>query len=124
MVERTEINRTTSVVCAESGEEAERLAASLELSWVRLRTGHPAPLPSPEEALAYHYSPIEEEIARYARQIRIAGAPLKVKEQIEALAAATLADEVMVTSMIYDHAARMRSYELVADVFDLPARSA
>jgi luciferase family oxidoreductase group 1 len=110
---------TTSVVCAESDEEAERLAASLELSWVRLRTGHPAPLPSPEEALAYHYSPIEEEIARYARRIRIAGAPIKVRKQIEALAAETLADEVMITSMIYDHAARMRSYELVADVFDL-----
>jgi len=42
-----------------------------------------------------------------------------VRKQIEALAAETLADEVMITSMIYDHAARIRSYELVADVFGL-----
>jgi alkanesulfonate monooxygenase SsuD/methylene tetrahydromethanopterin reductase-like flavin-dependent oxidoreductase (luciferase family) len=48
------------------------------------------------------------------------GSATAVKDRLVALAAATRADEIMITSMVYDHAARRHSYELLAEVFALP----
>jgi alkanesulfonate monooxygenase SsuD/methylene tetrahydromethanopterin reductase-like flavin-dependent oxidoreductase (luciferase family) len=71
-------------------------------------------LPSPDEALAYEFSP-EEEIAIAAfRRVQIVGTPDVVRQRIEERAAATEADEVMIASHTYDPAARLHSYELVA----------
>ena len=108
-----------SVICADTNEESERLAASLELAWVRLRTGHPAPLASPEEALAYPYMPSERDLARASRRVYFAGSPDGVKKRLDDLIARTRADELMITTMVHGHADRLRSYELLAKVFEL-----
>ncbi len=108
---------TLSVVCAETTEEAERLASSMQLSWVRLRSGRPSKIPSPEEALAYPYTPPETAAAQGYRQMQIVGTPGVVRERIETLAKRTRADEVMVTTVTHDPAARLRSYQLLARAF-------
>ena len=118
-IERPHAILTVSVVCAETTAEAERLAASMQLAWLRLRTGRPARLPSPEEALAYPYTPGEREIVDAQRRLQITGDPAAVVARIEAMVRETEADEVMVMTTTYSHAARLRSYELLAAAFEL-----
>lgn len=103
-----------SVVCADTDEEAERLASTLYLTGVRIKRQEFAPLPSPEEALAYEYTPAEQALVEKQRARHFVGSPITVLEGIEVLAEETAADEIMVTSMIHGHAERLRSYELVA----------
>jgi luciferase family oxidoreductase group 1 len=103
-----------SVVCAPTQEEAEYLASSMQLSWVRLHRGEFLPLPSPEEALAYPYSEMERAIVASYRRVQTVGTPEQVRERLDTLAAESGADEVMVTTVVYSHEARMRSYELLA----------
>ena len=108
-----------TVVCAESAAEARRLASSMELTWARIRTGRFEPLPSPEEALAHDYTPAERHALEAYRQIAVVGDPAGVRAELEARAEAAGADEIMLTTTIYDPAARLRSVELVAEAFDL-----
>jgi luciferase family oxidoreductase group 1 len=107
-----------AVVCAETDEHADYLASSLDLSWANLQSGRLAPLPSPQEALAHAYTPQERDAVRQRRALLVVGNPEKVRAQIEQILAETGADEVMVTSLIHDHAERLRSYELLAEVFE------
>jgi luciferase family oxidoreductase group 1 len=108
-----------AVVCAESDEEAGRLASSIDLNWLRREHGEYAPLPSPDEAVAYTYTERDRARIEANRRRLFVGSPATVKERLGALAQACEADEVMVTSAIYDHAARRRSYELLAEAFGL-----
>jgi luciferase family oxidoreductase group 1 len=107
----------THVVCADSDEEAERLAATVELNFVRRAKGEYLPLASPEDAAAYDYSPVDKARIAQNRSRLTVGAPATVKARLEPLIAATKADELMVTTMIYDHQARKHSYELLAQAF-------
>ena len=108
-----------SVICAETDEHAEELASSMQLAWVRLRSGNPGPLPSPEEAMDYSYGPAERRLADVYRSMQVIGDPRTVRTRIEELAEHTAADEVMVTTNVYDHAERLRSYELLAKAFGI-----
>jgi luciferase family oxidoreductase group 1 len=112
---------TLSVVCAETDAAAERLLSSLLVTFARLRTGQTSLLLPPEEALEYRFSPIELAVVESIRGRHIVGSPEKVKAQIEALAERTQADEVMISTFIYGHAERLRSYELLASAFGLSA---
>jgi luciferase family oxidoreductase group 1 len=103
-----------SVVCAETEDEAERLATSMQLAWVRLQRGHFRPIPSPDEAAAYDYTPQDRAVIAGYRRLQVVGTPAQVRERLEALVADTSADEVMVTTVVYEHEARLRSYELLA----------
>jgi len=107
----------THVVCAETDEEAERLAATVDLNIVRRAKGEYQPLASPEEALAYDYTPVDRaRIAENRRRLSV-GSPATIKARLAPLIEATQANEMMVTTMIYDHQARKRSYELLAEAF-------
>jgi luciferase family oxidoreductase group 1 len=103
-----------SVICAPTEEEAEYHAASTDLAWVRLHRREFTPLPSPEEALAYQYSPQERVIVEANRQRHFIGTPFKVASTIRNLVNDSGADEIMVTSMMYDRDARFRAYDLLA----------
>jgi luciferase family oxidoreductase group 1 len=107
------------VICADSDAEAERLAATVDLNFVRRAKGEYLPLASPEDAAAYPYSPIDRERIRHNRLRLIVGCPKTVQARLMPLLEETRADEAMITSMIYDHAARKRSYELMAEAFGL-----
>jgi len=106
-----------SVICAKTEAEATRLASSMQLSWVRLRSGRPSKIPSPETALSYPYTEQEAAVVQAYRQLQIVGTPLVVRERIEALAKRTQADEVMVTTVTHDPAARVLSYQLLSAAF-------
>ena len=117
--ERPSAVLAVAVVCAETDERAEQVASSMELAWVRMRSGNPRPLPSPEEARAHPYTPAERVLAEAYRSMQVVGGPSSVRAGIEELAGRTAADEVMVTTNVYDHAERLRSYELLAEVFGI-----
>jgi alkanesulfonate monooxygenase SsuD/methylene tetrahydromethanopterin reductase-like flavin-dependent oxidoreductase (luciferase family) len=99
------------------------MAGSADLHFVRRAVGQYGPLASPEEAAAYPYTPIDRQRVAHNRKRLIVGSPAQVKERIDALVAATRADEVMVTTMVFDHAARKHSYELIARAFGLVAKA-
>ena len=107
----------THVVCADTDAEAERLAATVDLNIVRRAKGEYQPLASPEDAAAYAYSPVDRQRIAQNRTRLSVGSPATVKAKLEPLIAATKADELMITTMIFDHAARKRSYELLAKAF-------
>jgi luciferase family oxidoreductase group 1 len=108
-----------SVICAPTDEEAEYHAASTDLAWVRLHRREFVPLPSPEEAIAYQYSPQERAIVDMNRQRHFVGTPFKVASTLRHLIDDTGADEIMVTSMLFGRAARQRCYELLAQEWKL-----
>ena len=109
----------TAVVCADSDAEAERLAATVDLNFVRRAKGEYRPLASPEEAAAYPYTPIDRERIKGGRARLFVGAPAKVKAQMLQLIEACHADEAMITTMLHGHDARRHSYELLAESFGL-----
>jgi alkanesulfonate monooxygenase SsuD/methylene tetrahydromethanopterin reductase-like flavin-dependent oxidoreductase (luciferase family) len=106
------------VVCADTDEEADRLAKTVDLNIVRRAKGEYQPLASPEDAAAYDYSPVDKQRIAQNRTKLSVGSLASVKARLEPLIAATQADEVMVTTMIFDHEARKHSYELLAQAFD------
>lgn len=104
-----------AVVAADTEHEARYLQGSMTLSMLRLRTGHLGPLPTPEEAAEYAYTPSERAMAESHTASHIVGDPGQVKAGLDALVARTGADEVMITSNLHDHERRLRSYQLVAE---------
>ena len=108
-----------SVYCADTEEAARRMASSMLLSFVRLRTGHPGRLPSPEQAITHVFTPEERAILPAFQRLPIVGTAEVVRARIEEVAARTRADEVMIATHAYDPEARLRSYELVAQSFGL-----
>jgi luciferase family oxidoreductase group 1 len=108
-----------AVVTAVSAEAAERIASSADLHFVRRAKGEFRPLASPEEAAAYPYTPVDRERIARQRERLVVGSIDSVKSRLLSLAKATQADEIMITTMAYDHAARRHSYELLADAFAL-----
>ncbi|KZB82502.1 alkanal monooxygenase [Amycolatopsis regifaucium] len=105
-----------SVVAAETDERAQYLAAPSGLTFLSLRKGRPIPLPTPEEAAAYPYTDIERVFIEDRAASSIIGSPETVHKGLETLLADTGANELMITTMVYDQADRVRSYELVAEL--------
>ena len=104
-----------NAVCAETDERAEWLAGPSGLAFLRLRQGRPGRLPTPEQAAEYPYSPVEREFVLARREGQALGSPETVAAQLTALLKRTMADELMLTTMVYDIEARIRSYELIAE---------
>src|SRR6478672_13970311 len=107
------------VVCADTPAEAERLATSVDLNFALRRQGRYQPIPSPEEAAAHVYSPTDRVLIGQNRARLVVGTKEKMMAHLEPLIKATQADEVMITTMIYDHEARRHSYTLMAEAFGL-----
>jgi luciferase family oxidoreductase group 1 len=107
-----------AVVCADSDEQARWLALPGALSFLRLRSGHPAVLPSPEEAAAYPYTEIEGQFIQTRQAHQVIGSPETVRRGLAELLEQTAADELMLTTVVHSHADRVRSYELVAALRD------
>jgi len=111
-----------AAVAAKSDAEAQRLASSRRMTAALRDAGRIIPLPPVPKALAFL-----EQHADHARSPRaardIVGSPETVRAGLEEVAEEYGADEVLVVTMTYDHAARRRSYELIAEVFGLQARA-
>jgi luciferase family oxidoreductase group 1 len=103
-----------AAVCAETDEQARWLHGPAKLSFLRLRTGRPSTLPSPEEADAHEYSPDQRAFVESWTASHVVGSPATVQEELLDLQERTAADELIVTTNVYEHADRLRSYELIA----------
>ena len=113
-----------SVFCADTEEAATRMASSMLLSFVQLRSGRPGRMPSPEDALAHEFTRDELAIVEFYKRLQIVGTPEQCRARIEEIATRTKADEVMIATHAFDPAARIRSYELLAEAFAIGETSA
>jgi luciferase family oxidoreductase group 1 len=105
-----------NVFAADTKAEARRLFTSLQQAFVNLRRGQPAPLAPPSDDYAERLAPHERALLDDVLAYSVVGAPGRVREGLEALIARTGADELMITSQIFDHAARLHSFEITAEV--------
>jgi luciferase family oxidoreductase group 1 len=111
------------VLCADTEAEAQRLAQSRDLWRLRLDQGYLGPVPSIEEAEAHPYS--REERLRIAinRRRMVIGAPEQLKERLLELAQRYGVEEIVAVTICHEFAPRLRSYELLAQAFDLSPRA-
>ena len=107
-----------NVFAADSDREAQRLFTSLQQQFVNLRRGTPGPLQPPVDNMDDIWSPAERAGVEQSLAVSVVGTPETVERGLKALIAQTGADELMVTGQIYDHAARLRSFEIAAGVRD------
>jgi luciferase family oxidoreductase group 1 len=105
-----------TVIAADTDAEARRLLTSLEQAFVALRRGMPVPLKPPVEAHEATWTPFERAQLEQILAVAIVGSAETVKRKLGAFVARTEADEVIVTAQVFDHAARLRSFEIVAKV--------
>jgi len=117
--EKPEATAAVGVICAETQDEAEYLAASVRLLQVRIRQGDRSPVASPEDALRELKAwggptPDEGEWPRY-----FIGTPERVREGLEGMARDLEIGELVVNTIVWDHAKRLRSYELLGREFGL-----
>ncbi len=109
----------TNVLCAPTEEEARYLAGPSRLAITRLRQGRPDVYPTPEEAAAHDFTPAEQAVVDGFARGHVVGTPDTVRQGLEALAARTGADELMVSTMAHGPEDRLRSVRLVAEAMDL-----
>ncbi|HYF09061.1 MAG TPA: LLM class flavin-dependent oxidoreductase [Acetobacteraceae bacterium] len=103
-----------NVFAAETDSEARRLFSSLQQAFLNLRRGRPGKLPPPVAGLDAQLDPSARAMLDHALACSVVGGPETVRRGIEEFAAHTGADELMVTAQIHDHAARVRSFEILA----------
>ena len=107
-----------SAICAETDDAAQELARPANLMWLRFQSGgFHQPLPSVEEAKAYSYSDIERDFLNNSKGRMFVGSPSTIHAALQELAKEAGVDEIMITSLIHNHEARKRSYELLAREF-------
>ena len=100
---------------ADSDEDAQLLATSVQQAFVALRTGQPGKLQPPKPGFAESLPMQQRAILEQVLSCSAIGTPETVRKAVEAFVERTGADELMVTAQIYDHAARVRSYELLME---------
>ena len=107
-----------AVVCAETTSGPRWLAGPARLSFLRLRSGRPGRFPTPEEAAGATTSrPSRRPPSHAHRPATSSATRTTVRAELDELLARTGADELMLTTMVHDHADRLRSYELVAGLW-------
>ncbi|WNG13739.1 LLM class flavin-dependent oxidoreductase [Cystobacter fuscus] len=113
-----------NVFAADTDAEATRLFTSVQQQFVNLQRGTPGPLEPPVDGMEGRWSELERARLEHALACSFIGSPATVRQGLERFLQRTRADELMVTAQIYDHAARLRSFELTAQVRDALAASA
>jgi luciferase family oxidoreductase group 1 len=110
-----------AAIAASDDDRARYLSGPARLSMARLRAGHPTRFPTPEEAAQHDFTASEEASVSHLAGSAAIGSPETVKAKLDDLAQRTQANEVMITTMVHDHADRVRSYELIAEAYNLAA---
>ncbi len=105
-----------NVVAAETDAEARRLFTSVQQSFANMVRGTRGKLPPPIDDIETYWTPAERMQASGMLACSVVGSPDTVRQGLQALAARTGADELLVASAIHDHRARLRSYEILAEV--------
>jgi luciferase family oxidoreductase group 1 len=107
-----------NVFGADTDAEGQLLMTSVQQAFANLRRGRPGKLQPPTEGFVETLNPMERAMLSEALACSVAGSPETVRRGLESFIARTGADELMITSQIYDHAARVRSYEIAAQARD------
>ena len=112
-----------NVFAADSDEAGQFLASSLKQAFVALRKGQPKPLQPPVDNYDETLPPAQRALLDQLLSCSAIGAPETVRTSLEAFVARTGADELMITSQIYDPAARLNSYEIAAGIGNMTGRA-
>ncbi|MDQ3292529.1 MAG: LLM class flavin-dependent oxidoreductase [Bacteroidota bacterium] len=118
-----EANASIFVLCADTEKKAQELQAVMDLLMLRIEKGIRAGVPPYEDAVAQEYTEAELARIQYNRQRMVAGTPEQVKLKLTQMAAEYDVDELVIVTITYDFADRLRSYELLAQAFELPSPS-
>ncbi len=113
------ISMGVAALAAETEEDARRLSACRNLWVVRLLSGNPIAFPSPEEALATPLDDRERALLKTVEARSVVGTPDQVKAKLMSLAERHGAEELVIVTITYDYASRLRSYELLAKEFGI-----
>ena len=105
-----------NVFAAATDREAERLLTSLEQAFIALRRGTPGPLAPPVDSMDGLWTPAERAQLEHLFSCAVVGSPDTVRRGVAAFVERTRPDELMVTAQIFDHAARLASFQILADV--------
>jgi luciferase family oxidoreductase group 1 len=105
-----------NVFAADTDDEAQYLATSWQQSFVNLRSGRPSRLPPPVKGYLEQLGPQARDLLDHVLSCSAIGSPDSVAQQLQAFISKTAADELMITSNMFDHAARLRSYEITAEI--------
>jgi len=105
-----------NIIAADTDDEARRLFTSLQQAFVNIRRGQPVPLPPPVDVDALTLTPMDQLGLQQMLSFSIVGSPDVVRHGLEKVVAQTRADEIIVASQIFDHSARLRSYEIAINV--------
>jgi len=108
-----------NVCAAETDEEAALLRTSSLQSFVNLRRGAPGKLPPPVDGYEESLSPAEKAMVNELSRCAAVGSPASVRDQMTSFIDDTAADELIIVCSIFDHAARLRSYEIAADLMGI-----
>jgi luciferase family oxidoreductase group 1 len=116
-----------SAICAETDDEAQRLASSMRMAWSLVHRGHFIPVPPVDKAMAFLAEQARDSAPRpgvlpRARRA-VVGSPSTVQRELERVAHEYGAEEVMIVTIVHEHDARRRSYELIAREFAIDARA-
>lgn len=104
-----------NVFAADTESQAHLVASSAQQAFVNLRSGRPGRLPPPREGYMQQIGPQEQAVLRQLLACAAIGTPAQVREQMQAFVEKTGANELMVAGQIFDHQARLRSYEIAAE---------
>ena len=105
-----------NVIAADSDAQARLLATSVQQAFVNLRSGRPIQLPPPLEGYENHLPPPARAMLAEVLTCAAIGSPQTVRNALAAFIERTKPDELMITAQIFDHSARLRSYEIAADL--------
>jgi len=120
---RPHVMVAVNVVCADTDAEARRLFTSIQQTFANMMRGTRGKLPPPIDDIESYWSPAEKVQAGGMLARSYVGSPATVRAGLEAVVAETAADELIVATAVYDHAARVRSYELLAQATVKPLHS-
>ncbi|MDR3510774.1 MAG: LLM class flavin-dependent oxidoreductase [Caulobacteraceae bacterium] len=123
-LERPYVMAGLNVSAADTDAEARRLFSSVQQAFVNLRTGRPGPLPPPVDDMDSRLDPMARTMLDQALSCAVVGSAETVRNGLSAFIARTGADELMVTAQIFDHAARVRSFEIAAEAHRTIAQAA
>jgi luciferase family oxidoreductase group 1 len=105
-----------NIFAAESDERARFLATSMQQAFVNLRSGRPTQLPPPVDGYESQLSPPAKALLADVLTCSAVGSPETVRGALLAFIERTRPDELMITAQVFDHSARLRSYEIAADI--------
>ena len=110
-----------NVFAADSDEEAAYQATSMQQAFVNLRSGRPGRLPPPVRDYAKNVAPAERALLDSVLTCSAIGSPRIVRDSLNAFIERTGADELMIAAQIFDHGARLRSFEITSGIFSTAA---